>query len=223
MLSSPANLPCGKKSSLQATNRGPEARPAPAKVPKTETEELPKEVYQLFNNERSFSIASNKVAKNTCQADNIEVGTRYTRLLLQPVPYPWFTKQGTAGNNNKGARKPNRVTDQTHSIFRRPKATLLGSTIVRNGLNCVYDNLNIHQKVAQQRGHSQDTQYNGICGFVLPIPGCQSLLPRDTFIPQNICLKRYAEIVQKRLKLWWDETATALFKDTVFGNVFSTR
>jgi len=78
------------------------------------------------------------------------------------------------------------VVVQTLADRQRDKLKRLGSNIVRTGLNCVYDNLNIHQKVAQQREDSQDTQFNGICGFVLPIPGHLPLLRRDTFTPQKI-------------------------------------
>jgi hypothetical protein len=81
------------------------------------------------------------------------------------------------------------VVVQTLADRQRDKLKQVGLNIVHNGLNCVYDNLNVHQKVAQQRGDSQDTQYNGICGFVLPIPGRQPLLRRDTLIPQHIDVK----------------------------------
>ena len=58
--------------------------------------------------------------------------------------------------------------------------------MVNDPVNMIYDNINIHEKVGQQRGDHQDKQFNGICGFVMPMPGGPTLLRRDTIQPQQL-------------------------------------
>jgi hypothetical protein len=62
----------------------------------------------------------------------------------------------------------------------------IGKNIIDSPYNIVYDNINIHEKVGQQRGESQDTQFNGVCGFLTPTPGALQLLERETFSPKNV-------------------------------------
>jgi hypothetical protein len=62
----------------------------------------------------------------------------------------------------------------------------IGKTLIDSPYNIVYDNINIHEKVGQQRGESQDTQFNGVCGFLTPTPGTLQLLEREAFSPKNV-------------------------------------
>ena len=93
----------------------------------------------------------------------------------------------------------------------KDKLKQLGSDIINFPMDMVYDNINIHEKVAQQRGDRQDRQFNGICGFMTPMPGGTQLLRRDTLLPQQLeeldtsifwenrrGLGEYAEILQCR-------------------------
>ena len=75
---------------------------------------------------------------------------------------------------------------ETLANEQRKKLKEVGADIINKPLNMVYDNINIHEKVAQQRGDSQDKQFNGICGFVTRTSGRSSLLRRDTFIPRQL-------------------------------------
>lgn len=92
----------------------------------------------------------------------------------------------------------------------KEKLKQIGANMVNDPFNMVYDNINIHEKIGQQRGEHQDKQFNGICGFVMPMPGGPTLLRRDAIQPQklegitsrifleNKDLATYSKILQRR-------------------------
>jgi hypothetical protein len=62
----------------------------------------------------------------------------------------------------------------------------IGKSLVTTPYNLIYDNINIHEKVAQQRNMSQNTQFNGVCGFVSKVLGSNPLLSKSDFKPRNL-------------------------------------
>jgi hypothetical protein len=59
----------------------------------------------------------------------------------------------------------------------------IGKNLVTTPYNLIYDNINIHETVAQQRGDNQNKMFNGVCGFMSKTPGTQQLLSQSDFNP----------------------------------------
>jgi hypothetical protein len=70
-----------------------------------------------------------------------------------------------------------------HTMALRQEEELkeIGKNLVTTPYNLIYDNINIHETVAQQRGNNQNRMFNGVCGFMSKTPGAQHLLSRSDF------------------------------------------
>lgn len=62
----------------------------------------------------------------------------------------------------------------------------IGKNLVTTPYNLIYDNINIHETVAQQRGNNQNRMFNGVCGFMSKTPGIQHLLSQSDFDPKAL-------------------------------------
>jgi len=62
----------------------------------------------------------------------------------------------------------------------------IGKSLVTTPYKLIYDNINIHETVAQQRNMNQNTQFNGVCGFVSKCLGSNPLLSKSSFEPKSL-------------------------------------
>lgn len=62
----------------------------------------------------------------------------------------------------------------------------IGKSLVTTPYNLIYDNINIHEKVAQQRNMNQNRQFNGVCGFMSKVIGSSPLISKSDFVPKNL-------------------------------------
>jgi hypothetical protein len=75
-----------------------------------------------------------------------------------------------------------------HTMASRQEEELkeIGKNLVTTPYNLIYDNINIHETVAQQRGNNQNRMFNGVCGFLSKTPGTQYLLSQSGFDPRAL-------------------------------------
>jgi hypothetical protein len=75
-----------------------------------------------------------------------------------------------------------------HTMASRQEEELkeIGKNLVTTPYNLIYDNINIHETVAQQRGNNQNRMFNGGCGFMSKTPETQYLLSQSGFDPRAL-------------------------------------